>query len=71
MSVAAETREDTASMTREHKFLSGNRGNLCVKEHNETSLRRSQTNNAKEMRVILTLHNAKQTQDRVKLVTLC
>ena len=31
MSVAAKTREDTASMTREHKFLSGNRGNLCVK----------------------------------------
>ena len=32
VSVAAKTREDTASMTREHKFLSGNRGNLCVKE---------------------------------------
>ena len=32
MSVAAKTREDTASMTREHKFLGGNRGNLCVKE---------------------------------------
>ena len=31
MSVAAKTREDTASMTREHKFLSENRGNLCVK----------------------------------------
>ena len=31
MSVAAKTREDTASMTREHKFLNGNRGNLCVK----------------------------------------
>ena len=31
MSVAAKTREDTASMTREHKFLGGNRGNLCVK----------------------------------------
>ena len=31
MSVAAKTRKDTASMTREHKFLSGNRGNLCVK----------------------------------------
>ena len=26
MSVAAKTREDTASMTREHKFLGGNRG---------------------------------------------
>ena len=31
VSIAAKTREDTASMTREHKFLSGNRGNLCVK----------------------------------------
>ena len=31
VSVAAYTREDTASMTREHKFLSGNRGNLCAK----------------------------------------
>ena len=31
MSIAAKTREDTASMTREHKFLSENRGNLCVK----------------------------------------
>ena len=30
MSVAAKTRENTASMTREHKFLGGNRGNLCV-----------------------------------------
>ena len=32
VSVAAKTREDKASMTREHKFLGGNRGNLCVKE---------------------------------------
>ena len=32
MSVAAKTREDTASMTGEHKFLGENRGNLCVKE---------------------------------------
>ena len=32
VSVAAKTREDTACMTREHKFLGGNRGNLCVKE---------------------------------------
>ena len=31
MSIAAKTREDTASMTREHKFLSGNQGDLCVK----------------------------------------
>ena len=31
VSIAVKTREDTASMTREHKFLSGNRGNLCVK----------------------------------------
>ena len=27
-----KTRKDTASVTREHKFLGGNRGNLCVKE---------------------------------------
>ena len=32
VSVAAKTREDTASMTTEHKFVGGNRGNLCVKE---------------------------------------
>ena len=32
MSVAAKTREDTASMKREHKFLGGNRGNLGVEE---------------------------------------
>ena len=32
VSVAAKTRENTASMTKEHKFLGGNRGNLCVKE---------------------------------------
>ena len=32
MFIAVNTREDTASMTREHKFLGGNRGNLCVKE---------------------------------------
>ena len=32
VSVAAKTREDTASMTREQKFLGGNRGNMCVKE---------------------------------------
>ena len=31
MSIAAKTRENTESVTREHKFLSGNRGNLCVK----------------------------------------
>ena len=37
MSVAAKTREDTASMTREHKFLDGNRGNLCVKEFKRDS----------------------------------
>ena len=29
MSIAAKTRE---GMTREHKFLSGNRGSLCVKK---------------------------------------
>ena len=32
VSVAAETRENTASMTREHKFLGRNRGYLCVKK---------------------------------------
>ena len=32
VSVAAQTRENTASMTREHKFLGGNRENLCVEE---------------------------------------
>ena len=32
MSVAAKTRENTASVTREHKFLNGNRGKLCVEE---------------------------------------
>ena len=32
VSVVAKTREGTASMTREHKLLDGNRGNLCVKE---------------------------------------
>ena len=30
--VAAKTRENTATVTREHKFLGGNRGNLYVKE---------------------------------------
>ena len=32
MSVAAKTRENTASVTRKHKFLCGNRGNMCVNE---------------------------------------
>ena len=32
VSVAAKMRENTASVTREHKFLGGNRGNLCAKE---------------------------------------
>ena len=32
VSVAAYTREDTARVTREHKFLVGNRGNLCVQK---------------------------------------
>ena len=32
VSVAAKTRENTASVTREHKFLGGNQGNLCVEE---------------------------------------
>ena len=32
MFVAAQTRENTASVTTEHKFLGGNRGSLCVEE---------------------------------------
>ena len=32
MSVAAKTRENTASVTTEHKFLGENRGNLGVKK---------------------------------------
>ena len=32
VSVAVKTREDTASVTREHKFLGGNRGSVSVKE---------------------------------------
>ena len=36
MFIAAKTREDTASMTREHKFLGGNRGNLCAGNFDET-----------------------------------
>ena len=32
MFVAAKTRENTASVTREHKFLGRNRQSLCVKE---------------------------------------
>ena len=32
MSVVAMTREGSASVTREHKFLSINRGNLCVQK---------------------------------------
>ena len=31
-SVAAKTRESTASVTREHRFFGENRGDLCVKE---------------------------------------
>ena len=30
--IAAKTRENTASVTKEHKFPSGNRGNMCVEE---------------------------------------
>ena len=37
MSVAEKTRENTASVTREHKFLGGNRGNLCVEEFRRDS----------------------------------
>ena len=36
MSVAAKTREDTASMTREHKFLGGNEGTCVSKYFDET-----------------------------------
>ena len=32
VSVAAKTTKNTASMTREHKFLNGNQGDLCVEE---------------------------------------
>ena len=32
VSVAAKTRENTASVTRDHTFLGENRGNLCVKK---------------------------------------
>ena len=32
MFFAAKTRENTASVTRGHELLSGNRGNLCVEE---------------------------------------
>ena len=32
VSVAAKTGENTASVTREHKLLSGNRGNLCIEK---------------------------------------
>ena len=32
VSVAAKTRENTARVTREHKFFGGKRGNLCVKK---------------------------------------
>ena len=32
VSVAVKTRENTPGMTREHKFLGENRGNLCVEE---------------------------------------
>ena len=37
VSVAAKTREDTATVTREHKFLSGYRGGLCVEEFRRDS----------------------------------
>ena len=32
MFIAAKTRENTASVTMEHKFLRGHQGDLCVKE---------------------------------------
>ena len=36
VSTVAKTTQDAASVTREHKLLSENPGNLCVKELNET-----------------------------------
>ena len=35
MSIAAKTRESTASVTRKHKFLGGKRGNQCAKNLDE------------------------------------
>ena len=32
VSVTVKMREHTASVTRDHKFLSGNRGSLCVEQ---------------------------------------
>ena len=32
LSVAAKTREDTASVTKKHEFVSGHRGVLCAEE---------------------------------------
>ena len=32
MSIVAKAREDTAGVTRKHKFLSGHRSDLCVEE---------------------------------------
>ena len=40
MFVSAETRESTASVTREHKLLGGNRGNLCDEEEEPATERR-------------------------------
>ena len=37
MFVAAKTRECPASITRDHKFLCGDRGNLCDKEFSRDS----------------------------------
>ena len=39
MSVAAKTKEDTASMTSEHKFLGENRGNLRVSKNFDETVR--------------------------------
>ena len=36
MSATAKTRENTVSMTREHKFLGGNRGTSVSKNFDET-----------------------------------
>ena len=55
MSVAAKRRENTASVTREHKFLGGNRGNLCVEEFRRDNMlpiqekRRVDTRNKKRL----------------------
>ena len=59
MSVAAKTRENTASMTKEHKFLGGNRGNLCER----TSMRQSTPSVRDKTRVATTGKRRETTRD--------